>query len=287
MELHFWKLLWQIRLNRLYLLYAVLFGGTTLIIPFGVQYIVNNLALAGIWSNTIAFMLILSIGLLFSLFLNYGQFILREYLQRHVFSLEIKKWDKKILSEKAHYYFEVMSLMKSYATVFSVYVELGLVLIVGLITILLMHPYFMIFPFVIAIGLYFFARSVKFGVKTCILESDAKYAIFNKIKHAEEQTIPIHQYMENRDHHYKILKVNNTLALFLVFGLQVILLGGGIYLIETNQLSIGQFVSAEIIMSGVVSSILKLPKAMEEMFDFETSKYKLNYAQAHKEDKHV
>jgi hypothetical protein len=278
MELHFFKLLRLIKLNRLYFLYALLFGCTTLIIPFGVQYIVNNLALAGIWSNTIIFLVILSIGLLFSLFLNYGQFIVREYLQRHVFAMEIKEWNLGSFPMKSHYYFEVMSLMKTYASAFSTFVELGLVVIVGVFAVILMHPYFIIFPLIIGAGFYLFSRSVKYGVQTCIVESNAKYAIYNNIKETQILEPSIEQFMQARSKHYKVLKFNNTVALFLVLIVQILILGLGVFLVEIQQMSIGQFVSAEIIISGILGSILKLPKALEEMFDFETSKYKLDYA---------
>jgi ABC-type bacteriocin/lantibiotic exporter with double-glycine peptidase domain len=56
---------------------------------------------------------------------------------------------------------------------------------------------------------------------------------------------------------------------------QISLLGGGTWLVQSQQLSIGQLVSAEIILSGIMVSLNKLPTALEGLYDYETSIYKL------------
>jgi hypothetical protein len=48
--------------------------------------------------------------------------------------------------------------------------------------------------------------------------------------------------------------------------------------VEATELSIGQLVSAEIILTNILISMQKLPDALENMYDFETSIYKINKA---------
>ncbi len=62
-----------------------------------------------------------------------------------------------------------------------------------------------------------------------------------------------------------------------IFG-QIFVLGIGCYLIQVNQLSVGQLVSAEIIISGIFMSFAKLPTTLESLYDFETSQYKISKA---------
>jgi ABC-type bacteriocin/lantibiotic exporter with double-glycine peptidase domain len=52
----------------------------------------------------------------------------------------------------------------------------------------------------------------------------------------------------------------------------------GCYLIVNNQLSVGQLVSAELIISGIFVSLVKLPQTLESIYDYETSQYKISGA---------
>lgn len=85
-------------------------------------------------------------------------------------------------------------------------------------------------------------------------------------------------YLLAREERFGFIR-RNTVKLFALYVVcQLALLGGGTYLVETAQLSIGQLVSAEIILSNIMISLHKLPDALEGLYDFETSLYKLNKA---------
>ena len=88
----------------------------------------------------------------------------------------------------------------------------------------------------------------------------------------------INSYLEARNDHFIFVK-KNTLKMSVLFIIcQIILLGGGTWMVENQQLSIGQLVSAEIILSGIMISLNKLPEALESLYDYETSTYKIKKA---------
>lgn len=278
-KLHFMETLRCIKMSKRYILFAIFFGLSTLIIPLAVQFLVNNLALAGIWVNTLTFLIIIGIGLVLSQTLLYCQVVITEFMQREIFIHEMKHWQNSNLSEKSYYYFEIVKSMKSYALAFTNVVEIGLVIGFGLLTIILFHPAFLILPLLISFFIFLIHRDTRPAIETSISESNRKYDLYFLISDNQEiKDSNINSYLSARHTHFRYIKKNTLLIAFAYILTQLLLLGGGIYFIQTNQLSVGQLVSAEIILSGIMASMTKIPKAMEDLYDFETSKYKLSIA---------
>jgi putative ABC transport system ATP-binding protein len=266
----------RINLNKKYFLFSIFYGLSTLIIPLGVQFLVNNLALAGIWLNTITFLIIICIGLILTQMLRYSQVVITEFMQREIFIREMGHWQSAQLSEKSYYYFEIIKLMKSYSMAFTNLVEMALVIGFGLFTILLFHPAFITLPLIIVLLIYLIYRDSGPAVDTSIEESNRKYDIFYKISdNLVIKDAEIDKYLSARSKHFKYIKRSTVLMALANILCQLLLLGVGIYFIQTNQLSVGQLVSAEIILSGIMASLIKLPKTMEDLYDFETSKFKI------------
>jgi hypothetical protein len=269
----------SVKLSKKYIFFAIFFGLSTLIIPLAVQFLVNNLVLAGIWLNTLSFLIIIGVGLVLTQTLLYCQVVITEFLQREIFIHEMHHWQKSNLSEKSYYYFEIVKSMKSYALAFTNMVEVGLVIGFGLLTIILFHPAFLILPIMISIIIYLVYKDTCPAVETSITESNRKYDLFFLISDSKEiGEEDIDNYLKARNTHFRYIKKNTILIGCAYILTQLLLLGGGIYFIQTNQLSVGQLVSAEIILSGIMASMTKIPKTMEDLYDFETSKYKLSIA---------
>ncbi len=91
MTLKFFGILKLVKWKKDYLIYALLYGATSLIIPLATQYLVNNLIVAGLWQSTLTFIIIITIGLIFSQVLRYGMVILKEYIEREVFIIVNEK----------------------------------------------------------------------------------------------------------------------------------------------------------------------------------------------------
>ena len=278
-KMYFLKYLKFLKLHRSYVYYAVAYGFSTLIIPLGAQFLVNNLALAGIWGNIVTFMSVIGFLLILAQVLKHTQVILVEYLQREIFFTEIKRWRHLANPKCSHYYFEIYNMLKSFSKSYSDLIDLGLVASFGLLTIVIFHPAFLLVPVSVALVLFLVKRSFKSAYETSILESNQKYLLYNELV---ADTGPseelIHNYLDARDDHYLyVRRISFQISALHVF-CQFYVLVVGCYLIQIHQLSVGQLVAAEIIISGVMSSLLKLPNSLESLYDFETSHYKIEKA---------
>lgn len=265
--------------NKTYIVYAVFFGLSTLVIPLGVQFLVNNLALSGLWFNTISFLLIIGTALFFSQIIRHSQVILNEYLQREVFLHAVESWKRFSRQGYEHYFFENLSLIKAFSTAYTNMVEISLVVIFGLVTVIAFHPIFLVILLLIGLFIYQIFITSRPAITTSINESNKKYEMHkNLIKGNGISDELISAYFDSRDQHFSFIRKNSFKVSLLTVIVHLLLLFLGIYLIQINQLSVGQLVSAEIIISGILSSLIKLPKTLEAIYDYETSVYKLNYA---------
>lgn len=262
--------------HKTYIYYSLGYGFSTLIVPLGVQFLVNNLALSGIWLNTTAFIFFIVLGLMLSQAIKHSQLVLVESLQREIFCIEITDWRDLKKNKYSEYFFEILNLMKSFSKSYSNLVELCLVMFFGLLTIVVFHPAFLPLAAIIVFTIYQIYISSAPALHSSIKESDEKYKIFNKINN--EQTIEdsdIRSFLTARDNHFKFIRKNSFKIAALIVIVQAILLTLGCYLIRINQLSIGQLVSAEIIISGIFIPLSKLPLTLEAIYDYETSKFKI------------
>lgn len=273
---HIKEIIKALRSHKPYIYYSLAYGLSTLIVPLGVQYLVNNLALSGLWLNISAFIVFIIIGLVISQVIKHSQLILVESLQREIFCIEIEPWKKFNRKEYSHYYFEVMNLLKSFSKSYSNLIELALVIIFGLSTIVMFHPMFLPLAVIIILTILQIYRSSYPALVSSIKESDEKYNIYYIVRSEKQvQETDLISFLEARDNHFKFVRRNSFKISALIIVVQAILLSLGCYLIKINELSVGQLVSAEIIISGIFIPLSKLPLTLEAVYDYETSKYKI------------
>lgn len=265
--------------HKLYVYYSLAYGLSTLIVPLGVQFLVNNLALSGIWLNISIFIILTVVCLGLSQMIKHSQLILSESLQREIFYIEMKGWKDFSKKEYSHYYFEVFNLLKSFSKSYSSIIELGLVMFFGLITLILFHPFFLIIAAIIILTIVQVYKTSSSGQLSSIEQSNQKYKIYSIIKSDDQvQDSNLIEYLEARDNHFNFIRKNSFKISFLLVIVQGLLLLLGSYFIKLNQLSVGQLVSAEIIVSGIFIPLSKLPIILESIFDYETSKLKIEKA---------
>ena len=276
MNIEFFKVLTKIKYKKEFFIFALLYGGTTLIIPLAVQYLVNNLVLAGIWQNTITFTIIIAAGLALSQVFRYSLIILSEFIEREIILSNVPEWNVRAV-KTPHYFLELFSATKSFSKTLADFVDITLTLIFGMITIVLFHPGFILMPIIIGAGITFMWSRNKMAIKSSIMESDKKYDLFHTIPE-DKKMLVTQEYLECRHNHFRVIKLNTLIIGVLFVFTQLILLALGIYFVQSNSLSLGQLVSAEIILSGIFASLIKYPKCMEALYDFETSQYKMKKA---------
>lgn len=273
---HLLKIIKLLSSHKTYVYYSLVYGASTLIVPLGVQFLVNKLALSGLWLNITVFIIFIVLGLVVSQLIKHSQLILIESLQREIFCIEMEPWKKFNRKEYAHYYFEVFNLLKSFSKSYSNLIELALIIIFGLSTILMFHPMFLPMALIIVLTIFHIYKSSSLALVTSIKESDEKYKLYDLVKSDDQ----IHEkdlkaFLETRDKHFNFVRLNSFKISVLIVIVQLFLLSVGCYLIQIDQLSVGQLVSAEIIISGIFVPLSKLPFSLEAVYDYETSKYKI------------
>jgi putative ABC transport system ATP-binding protein len=277
--MYFTKYLRVLRLNKPYVFYALAYGLSTLVIPLGSQFLVNNLALAGIWGNTVSFLTIIAVIIALCHIFRHSMVILNEYLQREIFVAEIKRWRQLQNTENSHYYFEIYTLLKSFAKTYPDLIDMILITFFGLCTLIIFHPAFIVLPIVIGLTIWTIKRNFRPAYESSIAESDVKYAIYDEISLGKGPLQSItYDYLSARNLHFNYVR-KHSFKMSVLFAFCIFyVLGIGSYLIHLSQLSVGQLVAAELIVSGIMSSLVKLPDALESLYDFETSFYKIQKA---------
>jgi putative ABC transport system ATP-binding protein len=279
LKFHYFETVKSLPLSKRYIGYAIAYGLSTLIIPFGIQFLVNRLALSGILVNMLIFFVVLFFGLVFTQIIRHSQVILTEALLRSIFANQALRWSHFTNYKDSYYFFEVHNLLKGFSKSFTHMVELSLIVIFGLFSILMFHPFFLLPSAIIILTIHQLVRISGPAIKTSIQESNEKYEIYHAITKAKDlKADDFLKYLNARDAHFNFVIRNSFYVSLTVIGVQLMVLGIGCYLIQINQLSVGQLVSAEIIISGILLSLTKLPLSLEAIYDFETSHYKLDKA---------
>ncbi len=165
----------------------------------------------------------------------------------------------------------------------------------GLILLSLYHPFFVFFGMaLIVILILIFQFTGKKGMKSSLVESKYKYKVahwleelgrtMNIFKSSGDSKLPIKQtdelvtsYLKARKVHFKILVVQySSIVVFKTLITGALLLLGSVLVIN-NQISIGQFVAAEIIVLLILSSVEKLILGIDNVYDVLTALEKIGF----------
>ena len=113
------------------------------------------------------------------------------------------------------------------------------------------------------------------AISTAYSLSNAKYHLFDKIVNSNPLKVSYGEWLVAKNDHFNTLKFQMKL----IMGIQIFLIIGilisGVLLVMNHQLSLGQFVSAEIVASGMVYSLSKLNKFLENHYSIIVSLLKL------------
>jgi putative ABC transport system ATP-binding protein len=247
-----------------------------------VQLLVNNLALTGLWISTFSFLLVIGAGLTLTLVVKYAQMILNEYLQRHLLNRELNRWRKMVpkANQSSPYFLESFNILKGFAFILAEGFDLLLKCVFGAIALIFIHPAFLMVSLLFVGFLILIRWRGRNAIVSSIIESDRKYDLFDALDDDgggafDRLTV---EYFRERDTHFGYLRRQAVVTFVAHFSLQLLLLGWGIHLIQINQLSLGQLISAEIIVSNIFGGLGGLPKILETFYDYETSCYKLEAA---------
>ena len=308
-EKNYFEIVWNLlKKERAYyssvVILSIFLSLISLAIPVSVQSLVNTVTFGVLLQPIIvlSFLLLFILGI--NVFLNALLLKTLEFFQQHFFAKmslsvvekilgsNIKKLNQINQNNLSHRYYDIMTVQKSMTTILSDGVFITLQLFVGMILISLYHPYFLIFDLILIVSLVLIWKLLgKAAIKTAISESYAKYDMGNWINEisrihtlfrrhsklalskAESLTF---KYLKARNNHFRYLFAQ-VMGLFILYAfLSAFVLGVGGYLVVIGQLSMGQLVAAEIIVTLILTSLTKFGKILEKLYDLTAALDKLN-----------
>lgn len=293
-------------------LYAVLAfslaaGLMALATPVAVQSLVNTIAFGVLVQPLVVLMLMLFGCLVLNSILNGLQIFVVEMIQRRVFVRLVSQISTTLMegrldhplfkkgSDLSNYYFEVMTVQKTWSNLLLDGLSYGLQTLIGLILLAFYHPALLAFDALIIASIYFIFRVLgKNGVETAVAESEAKHAVASWLQELprhplatrfgkgktwgldRSNSLTVH-YLETSQDHFKVLMKQQAAILGLYAVANSVLLGlGGLMVIE-RQLTLGQLVAAELIVSAMLSGLTRLGKTITSYYDLMASMDKLSY----------
>lgn len=294
----FWRLLRSEKkeITNIYI-YALFNGLLSLSIPLGIQAIINLIQSATASTAWIVLVLLVLVGLIFMGIFQVFQLRVAEKVQQHIFAKATMEFAYriprlKLSALKSNYppelinrFFDVMTIQKGLYKLLFDFSVASLQILFGLILLSLYHPFFVIFSFFLLFTLYlFFKFTSRRGLETSLSESSNKYKVvswleemarnLSTFKMAGKTNLPLERadtlnqaYLSSRQDHFNVLlKQYYTLIGFKTIVAGGLLLIGGL-LVFDQQMNIGQFVAAEIVIVQIISSVEKLVYSIENIYD--------------------
>jgi ABC-type bacteriocin/lantibiotic exporter with double-glycine peptidase domain len=290
--------------------YAVLSGLIQLSLPLGIQAIINfSQVAAGRTKLPVSMWLLIFLvvgGVLVVGIVQVNQMKVVERIQQRIFTryafeftykiprFDIKRVDNYHLPELVNRFFDTISLQKGLSNLL-LDIPLAIIQIIfGLILLSLYSPLFVLLGILLIIILYLVLQmTAKKGLDASLRESDFKYSTaawieelartFKSFKVSGKQNLHLQKtdklvvgYLESRTDHFDVLKFQYwSLILFKLLITATMLIVGAILLIE-QQLNVGQFIAAEIVILTVLSAVEKLILSLDKAYDVLTSLEKLS-----------
>tara|TARA_B110001469_G_scaffold9316_1_gene9162 strand:- start:5 stop:1669 length:1665 start_codon:yes stop_codon:yes gene_type:complete len=281
--------------------YAIFGGVVALSLPLGIQAIINLIQGAQISTSWIILVIVVTSGVIFSGALQLMQLRIIETIQQRIFvraSFELSyRFPKIKMNELRNYYppelanrfFDTLTIQKGLSKILIDVPTALLQIIFALILLSFYHPFFIIFGFFLLLLIYIvFKFTAQKGLETSLAESQTKYKVAHWIQEIARTVVSfklsgntnlaiqknddlVDQYLKARENHFKILllQFSQMIGFKVIVTASLLLIGGALVL--NQEMNIGQFVAAEIIILLVIQSVEKLIIGLESLYDVLTS----------------
>lgn len=285
--------------------YALFKGLIALSMPIGIQYIINLIQGGTVSSSWIVLVIIVTLGIAMGGYLQLLQMRIMEIIQQKIFTraafdftyrlpkIKFNEIYKYYAPELMNRFFEILTIQKSLPKLIIDFSTAFLQILFGLLLLSLYHPFFIFFSVIlIFVVLLIIKLTYKRGLQTSLEESKFKYNVVSwleelarakdSFKLAGETNLGeiktdkhVTGYLNSRENHFQVLKIQFKLLILLkvLVALGLLVVGG--LLVLDQQMNIGQFVAAEIIILLVIESSEKIIINLSHVFDILTSVEKL------------
>ncbi len=287
-------------------LYAVMIGLLALVAPLGVQAIINIIAGGTLNASLVLLVLIVAGATVLVGVLKVMQYVVAEALQRRVFTraalefayrlprIKLEALQEHYPPELVNRFFDTLTVQKGLPKILLDLSGAVMQILFGLILVSLYNPFFALFGLVLCLLLFLVIRAIApRGLQTSLTESKYKYKVAGwlediartnntfKLAGGERLTMRktntlLNGYLDARASHFRVLLFHygGLIVIQALITSSFLLLGG--WLVIENQINIGQFVAAEIVILSIVSSAEKLIFTLDVVYDTLTGIEKLS-----------
>ena len=286
--------------------YAVVAGLVSLSLPLGTQAVFNLVSTGAVFGSTYLLIGVVVGGVLLAGVLLIGQLTMVEAIEQRLFAkaaiefayrlprIRPEALDGQDPPELMNRFFDVLTVQKGLTKLLIELMFAALQILFGVVVLAFYHPIF------IALGLFtilalvlVYALNYQRALRTSIAESAHKYELVGWLEQMAGRLPALrasaaleHQalartdeltagYLRARNDHFRVLKTYFGYATALRTLLTGGLLVAGTLFVVSRQMTLGQFVAAEVLIVQISSSIEKLMTGVSTMFDILTGLEKL------------
>lgn len=281
--------------------YAIFSGIVALSLPLGIQAIINLIQGAQVSTSWVVLVILVTLGVAFAGVLQLMQLRIIETIQQRIFtrsSFELSyRFPKIKLAELRNYYppelanrfFDTLIIQKGLSKILIDIPAAVLQILFALLLLSFYHPFFIVFGILLLVLiLVVFKFTARKGLDTSLVESKNKYRVAHWIQEVARTMVSfklsgntnlaisknddlVSDYLVARENHFKILMIQfiQMISFKVIVTASLLLIGGALVL--NQEMNIGQFVAAEIIILLVIASVEKLIIGLESFYDVLTS----------------
>jgi len=293
---------------KLVVLFAIGIGILTLATPIAVEALVTNVAFGGAFMQPVIVLSFVLFGFLAvaAAIRSLKNYVV-EIMQQRIFirvvadlayrlpRVHCSAFDRQHGPEMVNRFFEVLTIQKAGSTLLMDGMSVIMQAFIGLVVLAVYHPLLLGFDLILllAIGGIIFGLGRR-AITTSIEESKAKYAMASWLEEIVRHPLAFklsggpdfamqradqmaRAYLAARKTHFRVLfrQIVGSLALQAVASVAFLGLGG--FLVIQQQLTLGQLVAGELIVTLVLGSVAKMGKSLENFYDLAASVDKLGH----------
>lgn len=283
------------------LLYAVIIGLISLILPIGLQSTVELISGGVVFSSVYLLIGLVIIGVMATGGLQIVQISLVEHLQRRIFTkaafefafriprIRMESLMNAYAPELVNRFFDVITLQKGLPKLLIDLSSGAIQIFFGLVLLSLYHPFFVFFSillvFILVLIFYFTGPR---GLSSSLNESKYKYKVvqwleelartINSFKLAGNTDLPVKKtdyavsnYLKYRKTHFGVLITQYSFFVFFKVAVTGGLLIMGTILVINREITLGQFVASEVIIVLVLNAVEKMIMYSDVVYDLLTA----------------
>lgn len=286
--------------------FAILAGLLGLSLPLGIQTIISFVQTNSLSASLAILILMVLVGTFFIGFLQVKQLQLLEKIKQKIFvrysleyshripNMDAEKVDGYYLPELVNRFFDTVSLQKGLSKLLLDMPAAVIQIIFGIILLAFYNSVFIAFGIVLVLILFLILKiTSNEGFQTAMAASHYKYNMgawlqdmargINSFKFARKTSLPtlktdqiLGKYLDARTGFFKVLLQQFWALIVFKLIITAAMLIVGAFLLLNNQMSVGQFVAAEIVIVSIISSVEKLIVNLDTVYDAIVSVEKLS-----------